>query len=173
MSLLDIAKEIEKSGFDARKDSVNGPGQIPEGNYIVSLDDVEYKVFNSGWEAINFAFTVIDDSEFNGRKEFVSFGTLPEWNGKNMKFNQEKMIKFVMKIAEFSLANLPHEAWEDGVELAQALKASNALGSYYEIEIKVTKAKNGNEYRNYDLLEYEEEQPDNSNVEILDEDLPF
>jgi len=172
MSLLDLQKEIEKSGFDARKDSVNGPAEIPSGNYIVSLDDAKLKVFDSGWEALNLAFTVIDQSDFYGRKEFVSFGTLPEWKGKNMKFNQEKMIKFVMKLLEFSNVNLPSESWEDGVELAKAIKNSEALGTYYELE-KNQKKTNGNTYNNYDLFEYDGGQPNDSTVSIDDEDLPF
>ncbi|COK15041.1 Uncharacterised protein [Streptococcus pneumoniae] len=151
MSLLDIAKSIKKEGFDPRKDSANGPAPIPAGTYPVVLKKATFNVSDKGWESLGYQFE-IRGGDYSGRSEFATFGTLTEWNGKNLDWAVERTMKFFIKALE------------------EALKRK-AVGSYYNLVISVTKGKDGREFRNYDLEE-EEAQP-LTEADIDDDDLPF
>lgn len=151
MSLLDIAKSIKKEGFDLRKDSANGPAPIPAGTYPVVLKKATFNVSDKGWESLGYQFE-IRGGDYSGRSEFATFGTLTEWNGKNLDWAVERTMKFFIKALE------------------EALKRK-AVGSYYNLVISVTKGKDGREFRNYDLEE-EEAQP-LTEADIDDDDLPF
>ena len=175
MSFLSIAQEIKESGFDPRKDSANGPAKIPAGSYSAILKKAEFGIAESGWESILYEFE-IRGGEFNGRKELAGFGTLPTWNGKDLKWSVERMLKFFQKALTLADDAPMKKDFEDGVSLAEALQRK-AVGSYYTLVIAETKGKNGNVYRNYDL---EEDQAAAENplgakgpMEIDDDDLPF
>lgn len=169
MSLLDIAKAIKKEGFDPRKDSANGPKPIPAGTYPAVLKKVQFNIAESGWESIQYQFQ-IRGGEYDGRTEFVSFGTLSEWNGKDIKWSVQRTIKFFQKALAFA-DDAPLKAdFEDGKALEEALNRK-AVGTYYTLEIIETESK-GKTYRNYDLDEAEG-LPNTSAIEINDDDLPF
>ncbi|VQQ81578.1 Uncharacterised protein [Streptococcus pneumoniae] len=150
MSLLDIAKSIKKEGFDPRKDSANGPAPIPAGTYPVVLKKATFNVSDKGWESLGYQFE-IRGGDYSGRSEFATFGTLTEWNGKDLNWAVERTMKFFIKALE------------------EALKRK-AVGSYYNLVISVTKGKDGREFRNYDL---EEEAQPLTEADIDDDDLPF
>ena len=171
MSLLSIAKKIKEDGFDPRKDSVNGIAQIPAGEYPVILKKVQFNISESGWESLGYTFEVRDfESEYDNRSEYVSFGTLPEWNGKDISWSVERTIKFFQKAIEFSGDKVKKNDFEDGKTLADALDRK-AVGSYFTLKIEETKGRGEKVYRNYDLVEKTERFGETLTVE--DDDLPF
>ena len=171
MSLLSIAKKIKEDGFDPRKDSVNGMTQIPAGEYPVILKKVQFNISESGWESLGYTFEVREPgSEFDNRSEYVSFGTLPEWNGKDISWSVERTIKFFQKAIEFAGDKVMKNDFEDGKTLADALDRK-AVGSYFTLVIKETKGKGDTVYRNYDLLENVDSFGETLTVD--DEELPF
>ena len=169
MSLLSIAKKIKEDGFDPRKDSVNGLAQIPAGEYTVILKKVQFNISPSGWESLGYTFE-IRDGEYDGRSEYVSFGTLPEWNGKDISWSVERTIKFFQKAIEFSGDKVMKNDFEDGKTLADALERK-AVGSYFTLTIEETKGKGDKVYRNYDISDNAASVIEAVNVE--DDDLPF
>ena len=166
MSLLSIAKKIKEDGFDPRKDSVNGMAQSPAGEYTVILKKVQFNISPSGWESLGYTFE-IRDGEFDGRSEYVSFGTLTEWNGKDISWSVERTIKFFRKAIEFSGDTFGKTDLEDGKTLADALERK-AVGSYFTLKIEETKGKEDKVYRNYDISEHIVEE-----ITIEDDDMPF
>ena len=171
MSLLSIAKKIKEDGFDPRKDSVNGMAQIPAGEYTVILKKVQFNISPSGWESLGYTFEVREPgSDFDNRSEYVSFGTLPEWNGKDISWSVERTIKFFQKAIEFSGDKVMKNDFEDGKTLADALERK-AVGSYFTLTIDETKGKGDKLYRNYDILENTASVIEAVTVE--DDDLPF
>lgn len=171
MSLLSIAKKIKEDGFDPRKDSVNGLAQIPAGEYTVILKKVQFNISESGWESLGYTFEVREPgSEFDNRSEYVSFGTLPEWNGKDISWSVERTIKFFQKAIEFSGDKVMKNDFEDGKTLADALERK-AVGSYFTLTIEETKGKGDKVYRNYDISDNAASVIEAVNVE--DDDLPF
>lgn len=171
MSLLSIAKKIKEDGFDPRKDSVNGLAQIPAGEYPVILKKVQFNISESGWESLGYTFEVRQlESEYDNRSEYVSFGTLPEWNGKDISWSVERTIKFFQKVIEFSGDKVMKNDFEDGKTLADALERK-AVGSYFTLTIEETKGKGDKVYRNYDISENTASVIEAVTVE--DDDLPF
>lgn len=169
MSLLDIAQSIKKEGFDPRKDSVNGPAPLPAGKYQAILKSVQFNVAESGWESLQYRFE-IRGGDYDGRTEFVSFGTLDTWNGKKLGWSVERTIKFFQKALAFADDAPLKSDFEDGKALAEALNRK-AVGKYYTLEITETVGKEKT-YRNYDLDEAEG-LPNTDSFEINEEDLPF
>ena len=169
MSLLSIAKKIKEDGFDPRKDSVNGPAALPAGDYTVVLKRVQFNIAPSGWESLGFMFEVREEGEFNGRTEYVSFGTLSEWNGKDISWSVERTIKFFTKAIELAGDKVMKNDFEDGRALADALERK-AVGSYFTLKILETKGKEDKVYRNYDIEELPQVQ---NGFDIDEDDLPF
>lgn len=169
MSLLDIAQSIKKKGFDPRKDSANGPAPIPAGEYQAILKSVQFNVAESGWESLQYRFE-IRGGDYDGRTEYVSFGTLDTWNGKDIGWSVQRTIKFFQKALAFADDAPLKSDFEDGKALEEALNRK-AVGTYYTLEIIETESK-GKTYRNYDLDEAEG-LPNTSAVEVNDDDLPF
>ena len=169
MSLLSIAKKIKEDGFDPRKDSVNGPAALPAGDYTVVLKRVQFNIAPSGWESLGFTFEVREEGEFNGRTEYVSFGTLSEWNVKDISWSVERTIKFFTKAIELAGDKVMKNDFEDGRALADALERK-AVGSYFTLKILETKGKEDKVYRNYDIEELPQVQ---NGFDIDEDDLPF
>ena len=158
MSLLDIAKAIKKEGFDPRKDSANGPKPIPAGTYPAVLKKVQFNISESG-------------GEYDGRTEFVSFGTLSEWNGKDIKWSVERTMKFFIKALVLAGDNM-NGTEQDGKDLEESLNRQ-AVGSYYNLVITETESK-GKVYRNYDLEEDTANPFANGKpTEVTEDNLPF
>lgn len=169
MSLLDVAKSIKKDGFDPRKDSANGPAPIPAGVYPVVLKKVTFNVSEKGWESLGYQFEV-RGGNYNGRSEFVNFGTLTEWNGKSLLWAAERTVKFFQIAIALAGDETYTKDFEDGKAMEEAL-GRKAVGSYYNLIITVNKGKDGREFRNYDLEEVEVQPLTEANIE--DDDLPF
>nr|DAK47027.1 MAG TPA: Protein of unknown function (DUF669) [Caudoviricetes sp.] len=169
MSLLSIAQKIKEDGFDPRKDSVNGPAALPAGDYTVVLKRVQFNIAPSGWESLGFTFKVREEGEFNGRTEYVSFGTLSELNGKDISWSVERTIKFFTKAIELAGDKVMKNDFEDGRALADALERK-AVGSYFTLKILETKGKEDKVYRNYDIEELPQVQ---NGFDIDEDDLPF
>lgn len=166
MSLLDIAQKIKETGYNPKTDKVNGTGQIPEGKYLVMLKSTDFNVSESGWERLSYAFQV-KEGQFKDRTEFVSFGTLPEWKGKDISWSLERTIKFFQKVMFFSNEDTLKKDYEDGLAMKQALDRKSVGQLFYLI---ITDYKRDEKvYRNYELEEYEE----SLNVEFNEDDLPF
>ena len=171
MSLLDIAKSIKKEGFDPRKDSANGPAPIPVGTYPVVLKDAKFNVSESRWESISYQFE-IRGGDYDGRTEYASFGTLSEWNGKDIKWSVERTMKFFIKALVLAGDNMQGTE-QDGKDLEESLQRK-AVGYYYNLVITETQGKGDKVYRNYDLEEDVSQPFGNGNpMDISDEDLPF
>lgn len=169
MSLLDIAKAIKKEGFDPRKDSANGPKPIPAGTYPAVLKKVQFNIAESGWESIQYQFQ-IRGGEYDGRTEFVSFGTLDSWNGKDIGWAVERTVKFFEKALAFANDAPLKTDFDDGKAMEEALNRK-AVGTYYALEIIKTESK-GKTYRNYDLNE-DESQLNQNVFEVTEDNLPF
>lgn len=168
MSLLDIAQSIKKEGFDPRKDSANGPAPIPAGIYPVVLKKAAFNISEKGWESLGYQFE-IRGGDYIGRSEFASFGTLDEWNGKDLTWSVKRTIKFFQKSIVLAGDQVFSNDFEDGKSMEEALQRK-AVGSYYNLVIAETESK-GKVYRNYDLEE-DELQPANPE-DISDDGLPF
>ena len=163
MSLLDIAQSIKKEGFDPRKDSANGPAPIPAGKYQAILKSVQFNVAESGWESLQYRFE-LRGGDYDGRTEFVSFGTLDTWDGKDIGWSVQRTIKFFQKALAFA---------EDAPLKADFDEALNrkAVGTYYTLTILETESK-GKTYRNYDVDEAEG-LPNTNVFEVNEDNLPF
>lgn len=169
MGLLDVATKIKKEGFDPRKDSADGNTNLPAGTYPVVLKKAQFNIAESGWESIGYTFQV-RGGEYDGRTEFISFGTLEEWNGKSLSWATERTVKFFQKAIVLSGDQELKKDFEDGKTLEEALQRK-AVGSYFNLIINVSEGKNGKEFRSYDLEE-DTLQP-TAPMDIDDDDLPF
>lgn len=67
MSLMDAAAQILAEGFDIKKGAVSDYEDLPEGTYEAMLEDVEWKVSDSGFEWLNLQFEILTE-EYEGRK---------------------------------------------------------------------------------------------------------
>jgi hypothetical protein len=167
MSLLDVAKSIKKEGFDPRKDSANGPAPIPAGTYPVILRKASFNIAESGWESLAYQFEV-RGGDYDGRSEYVTFGTLTEWNGKKLDWAVQRTMKFFIKALVLAGDNMQGDE-EDGKALEESLQRK-AVGSYYNLVITETESK-GKSYRNYDLEE--DTMQTMAAADIKEEYLPF
>lgn len=128
MSLMDAAAKILADGFDVKKGAVSDFEDLPEGTYEALLENVEWKVSDSGFEWLSLQFEILSEG-FDGRKYFgmISFN-----NERFMNMN----IKLAMRVAgavgvelspedfeapETSLV----EAFEDGVGVEVDLTLTN------------------------------------------------
>ncbi|MBP2056984.1 hypothetical protein J2Z60_000146 [Lactobacillus colini] len=70
MSLLDAFNTLKQSGFDAKKDKDYNPyKEIPDGEYLVSLDGVTHNAKNDR-DFLMISFMVVQ-GEYEGQKESV------------------------------------------------------------------------------------------------------
>lgn len=172
MGLQDLANQI-LAGFDPKNDDPNagGFGGLADGEYDVTLENVEHKVFNSGWEALSFT-NEVTVGEAAGQKEFINMSFAEG----TMDFIIQKNIKLVAKLASVIGLQLTDSDWEDETTLAEAFH--DGIGSQYIL--KVTSSPNKKDpskpYRNYDFIAYddpEEAQAGGGSFDISDEDLPY
>lgn len=169
MGLLDLATKIKKEGFDPRKDSADGNTNLPAGTYPVVLKKAQFNISEKGWESLGYSFQV-RGGKYDGRTEFATFGTLEEWNGKNISWAAERTVKFFQKAIVLSGDQELKKDFEDGKTMEEALQRK-AVGSYFNLIINVSEGKNGKEFRSYDLEE-DALQP-TAPMDIEDDDLPF
>lgn len=172
MGLQDLANQI-LAGFDPKNDDPNAGGfdGLADGEYDVTLENVEHKVFKSGWEALSFT-NEVTVGEASGQKEFISLGFAEG----TPDFVMQKNIKLVAKLASVIGLQLSDSDWEDETALAEAFR--DGIGSQYIL--KVTSSPNKKDpsrpYKNYDFIAYddpEEAQAGGGSFDISDEDLPY
>ncbi len=170
MGLKDLANEV-LAGFDPKTDDPNAGGfeGLSDGEYDVTLEKVEHKVFNSGWEALSFT-NEVTVGEAAGRKEFIILGfdesAVPS-------FVLNKNIKLVGKLASVVGLQLTDDDWEDEETLATAFQ--DVIGSQYILVVSSSPNKKdpSKPYKNYDFVAYEDEPETTDVTDISDEDLPF
>ncbi|CAI3484851.1 hypothetical protein CIRMBP1216_02330 [Enterococcus cecorum] len=171
MSLKDYAQKVLEN-FDPKKDNPNAGGNngLPEGEFDVVLNNVEFKVFEkSGWEALSITLEVTV-GEHAGQREFINLGFGEDLH----EFVLSKNIKVVSKLASVIGLVLTDEDWEDEQTLAAAFKDS--IGSQFIFNKELTPNKNNptRPYANYDFAAYDEEDMQAIEaVEVSDEELPF
>lgn len=174
MGLKDLANEI-LAGFDPKTDDPNaGSNQgLADGEYDVTLANVEHKIFQSGWEALSFE-NEVTVGEAAGQKEFINLGFD---TAKVPEFVLQKNIKIVAKLASVIGLQLTDDDWEDETTMAAAFK--DGIGSQFILEVKSTQNKKdpSRPYKNYDFIAYDDpaDQPIDrlGSIDISDEDLPF
>src|SRR5690625_7564397 len=103
MSLMDIANEILQEGWDPKKDSVNEYDNLPDGTYYAMLENVEWRVSDSGFEWLNLAFEITD-----GEREGKKFFGMIRFN--NEQF-QARNIKLAMQTTETNGVKLKPETF--------------------------------------------------------------
>lgn len=180
MSLLKGTAKESLESFDPKKDNPNNAyTNVPAGEYDAVLNNVEHKVFDSGWEALSIEVGFVG-GEYDGRKEFINIGFRGD---KIPEFVYNKNIKLVAQLAFVCGLELTDEDWDDEDNLAWAFKAG--VGNQFLMTITETKNKKdpSNPYRNFVFESYEEEpvqtaptDPFESNgktIDISDDDLPF
>ena len=171
MSLKDYAQKVLEN-FDPKKDDPNAGGNngLPEGEFDVVLNNVEFKVFEkSGWEALSITLEVTV-GEQAGQREFINLGFGEDLH----EFVLSKNIKVVSKLASVIGLVLTDEDWEDEQTLAAAFKDS--IGSQFVLTKTLTPNKKDptRPYANYDFVAYDEEDMQAIEaVEVSDEELPF
>lgn len=176
MSLLDLANEVLQN-FDPAKDDANQSDNqgLPEGEYDVMLDSIQFQVYESGYEAVAVSCQVVfgDHAE---RKELININLDPNYvTAKGVALYEEypnlltTNIKYISQLAFAVDVELEDEDWQDMVSLAQAFNDKGAQGKQFILEI--TKSQNKaktKEYTNYLFAKYADEE-----IDISDDELPF
>lgn len=191
MSLLDALNTLKKSGFDAKEGKEYNPyREIPDGEYLVSLDGVTHNAKNDR-DFLMFTFLVAQ-GEHEGQKESI-FPSLAQKTatGKPMPNSViARSISQIQLIGEAVGHSVPDkcfahenetEAYED---IAEELRGS--VGKLLKLTKKTTPNKKNPEYpyKNYEFEKAEQPQAPESTedpfkdsatdtVEISDDDLPF
>ncbi|NUF97302.1 DUF669 domain-containing protein [Lactobacillus mellis] len=169
MSLRDMATKTLQN-FDAEKDSPNTPQTLPTGKYLVTLDNVEHRATDSGWEGLSIAVTVAD-GKYVGRRDFNSFNF--ETTSKNGKPIPESVIaghiKLIAKLANACGIELQDDDWEDEDSISEAFMPVHGVQVLMDLSVKENKKNPQYPYKNYDFEKTE--QPEE--VEVKDSDLPF
>lgn len=166
MGLRDLANEV-LAGFNPKTDDPNAGGTgLPDGEYDVTLDNVEFKVYNSGWEALSLRHEVTI-GEQQGQKEFINLG----FSDKTPDFVLQKNIKVVAKLAAVIGLQLTDEDWDDEESLANAFK--EGVGSQFVLKITSSPNKKdpSNPYKNYDFIAYDD--GETLGDALNDEELPY
>lgn len=192
-SLLDALNTLKQSGFDAKKDKDFNPyKEIPDGEYLVSLDGVTHNATKTGRDFLMISFMVIQ-GEYEGQKEsvFPSLAT-KKANGDPMPPQvTARGIAEIQLIGEAVDTPIPDscfahdnetDAYEDIVPVLS--KAKNKI---LKLNKKTTPNKRNPDYpfKNYEFEKAEQPKTldveDNNdpfkdsknNVEVNESDLPF
>ena len=185
MSLADILNDTKKN-FDPKKDSINGSyDKLPEGTYLVTLDNINHGTFATGYENLSFKMTVID-GEYASRVEFVGVNLATEKKDgspmpglvvtKNMRLLVTIGALVGLTITDEMVIGNVTDVYEKLVKAFLPYK-----GKLLEMTIKESANKKDpdNPYRNYEFAEASEGNGDpfkkraNDNIEISDDDMPF
>lgn len=173
MSLLDIATELKESGFDPKKDKVNGNSRIPAGEYNVIIDSIQYSIADSGWESMNIK-TIVLDGQFKDRVELINIHFMEVWKGKEtLPFILERNLKLAQKIGAFAGIKFKKSDFEDGKAICDALQPAEGLMMVLEIKESENKKDSSNPYRNYEISETEMVGSKEPDFEIDEKDMPF
>lgn len=140
MSLMDAAAQILAEGFDRKKGAVSDFEDLPEGTYEAMLENVEWKVSDSGFEWLNLSFEILSEG-FEGRK----------FNGM-ISFNNEQFlnrnIKLAMRCAAAVGVELQPEDFESPeTSLVDAFQ--DGLGMEVDLELENYTTKKGKKGQNF------------------------
>lgn len=173
MSLLNLANEVLQN-FNPATDNANKSENegLPAGEYDVVLENIQFQVYDSGYEAIAVRCQVVvgDHAE---RSELININLDPEYvTGAGVKLYEAypglltTNIKLISQLAFATGVVLEDADWQDMVTLAEAFYEQNAKGSQFILEIEKSKNKAGTkEYTNYTFAKYADD--------ISDDDLAF
>ncbi len=87
MSLMEAAAQILADGFDRKKGAVSDYEDLPEGTYEAMLENVEWRVSDSGFEWLSLQFEILSEG-FENRKYFGMIA-----------FNNERFLNQNIKLA--------------------------------------------------------------------------
>lgn len=139
-----MASQILADGFDPKTSPVSDFENLPDGEYDAILENVEWRVSQSGdFEWLSLVFEVLNDG-FEGRKFFGM-----------ISFNHEKMvglnIKRAMKTADAVGVELDPDAFDEP-ETALVEAFEEGLGTEVELTLTSYVSKNtGKTGQNFDV----------------------
>lgn len=125
-NLAALAAQLLAEGFDPATSPVSDFENLPDGIYDALLENVEWRVSDSGFEWLSLQFSILNDG-FENRKFFgmISFG-----NEKMLGQN----LKIAMKTAHAVGVDLPADAF-DQPEIGLVEAFSDGLGREVELEL--------------------------------------
>lgn len=182
MSLKDLANQTLKN-FNPATDNANQSDNqgLPEGEYDVVLNEIQFHVYDSGYECIALDCEVVAGDEI-GQHEFININLDEDFTTKDGTKLYEKFpklldtnIKYISQLAFATGVTLEEDDWEDMVSLAQAFDNQNAKGSQFILEVtKSTNKAKTKTYSNYVFAKYADDPfPANQEIEVSDDELPF
>lgn len=127
MSLMEAAAQILADGFDRKKGAVSDYEDLPEGTYEALLENVEWRVADSGFEWLSLQFEILSEG-FEGRKYFGMI------NYTNESFLNQN-IKLTMRVG--SAVGVEIQA-EDFAEPETALVEAFEDGVGQEVDLTLT-----------------------------------
>lgn len=127
MSLMEAAAQILADGFDRKKGAVSEWDDLPEGTYEALLENVEWRVADSGFEWLSLQFEILSEG-FEGRKYFGMI------NYTNESFLNQN-IKLTMRVG--SAVGVEIQA-EDFAEPETALVEAFEDGVGQEVDLTLT-----------------------------------
>lgn len=178
MSLKDLANQTLEDFNPATDDaSTQESENLPEGEYDVVLNSVQFQVFDSGYECIAIDAEVLI-GEHAGRHEFININLDPDFTTKEgvklyeeYPFMLKQNIKYISQLAFATGVELQNDDWEDMISLADAFYREEAKGQQFILEIKKSQNKaKTKEYTNYVFAKYADEE---DVIDIDDSDVPF
>lgn len=187
MSLKELANQTLEEFNPATDDASTQDNEgLPEGEYDVVLNSIQFQVFDSGYECIAADVEVLVGDEA-GQHEFININLDPEFvTSAGVKlyeqypFMLKQNIKYISQIAFAVGVELDNDDWEDMVSLAEAFHEQEAKGSQFILEIKKSQNKaKTKEYTNYVFAKYADEEVETFEAEtaaatdISDDDVPF
>ena len=181
MSLKDLANQTLESFNPATDDPNKQEAEgLPEGEYDVVLNSIQFQVYDSGYECIAVDAEVLTGDEA-GRHEFININLDPDFvtNAgvrlyEQYPFMLTQNIKSISQLAFATRVELENEDWEDMVSLAQAFEREEAKGQQFILEVKKTTNKDkSKEYTNYVFAAYADGFDTADEFDISDDDIPF
>lgn len=174
MSLQDLAQEVVEN-FDPANDNPSDQENtgLPEGEYDVVLNSIQFQVYDSGYECLKIDAEVLTGDEA-GQHEFININLDPEFETsegvklyEKFPFMLKQNIKYISQLAFAVDVELTNDDWFDMVSLAEAFFEQEADGKQFILEItKSTNKAKTKEYTNYVFAKYADEATE-------DDDLPF
>ncbi|WP_288531977.1 hypothetical protein [uncultured Secundilactobacillus sp.] len=162
MSLRDIANEITASSFDPKTDAVATAAGLPAGDYTTVVSEISHRVFDSGWDAFNVTFEVVE-GEHAGQKENVniSFAEKAKSGKAIPQFILERNMKLVMKLGAFLGVEITPDDFADNEtdtheNLYQKLRGHEGVAMILKVTVRENKKDPSNPYTSYDLDEAEQ-----------------
>ena len=180
MSLKDLANQTLES-FNPATDNASQqePEGLPAGEYDVVLNNIQFQVYDSGYECIAIDTEVLVGDEA-GRHEFININLDPDFvTSAGVKLYEEypfmltQNIKYISQLAFAVGVELENDDWEDMITLADAFFQQEAKGKQFILEVNKSQNKaKTKEYTNYVFAGYADDVEEEV-IDIEDEDLPF